>query len=193
MRASAHDKAIAAVMKWAQREEWRNRLDAIIADHLEPAFEQFDLEPDELPDLLGQGGYALLIGCAFEDFVTCDFEPDCRASDWTVESASVPCHQSKRHCQPVQCNDFSIVERPRFAPRPQIVTQSFHPGVRERCRGTGRENEAAELEQPDAEAHTLACRLLQSLVHQPEPGPLEQKVSGAGGSHPRALAEPDMT
>jgi hypothetical protein len=37
MRVSAHDKAIAAVMKWAQREEWRDRLDAIIADHLEPA------------------------------------------------------------------------------------------------------------------------------------------------------------
>ena len=65
-------------MKWAQREEWRDRLDAIIADHLEPAFEEFDLEPDELPDLLGQGAYAQLIGCAFEDFVTCDFEPDGR-------------------------------------------------------------------------------------------------------------------
>ena len=76
MRVSAHDKAIAAVMKWAQREEWRDRLDAIIADHLEPAFEQFDLEPDELPDLLGPGGYTQLIGCAFEDFATCDFEPD---------------------------------------------------------------------------------------------------------------------
>ncbi|MGF7212890.1 hypothetical protein GGE65_007526 [Skermanella aerolata] len=76
MRVSAHDKAIAAIMKWAQREEWRDRLDAIIADHLEPAFGEFDLEPDELPDLLGQGGYTQLIGCAFEDFATCDFEPD---------------------------------------------------------------------------------------------------------------------
>ena len=54
MRASAHDKAIAAVMKWAQREEWRDRLDAIIADHLEPAFEEFDLEPDELPICSGR-------------------------------------------------------------------------------------------------------------------------------------------
>src|SRR3954469_401443 len=78
MGASAPGKAIAAVMKWAQREEWRDRLDAIIADHLEPAFDEFDLAPDELPDLLGPGGYAQLIGCAFEDFVTCDFEPDGR-------------------------------------------------------------------------------------------------------------------
>jgi hypothetical protein len=61
MRVSAHDKAIAAIMKWAQREEWRDRLDAIVADHLEPAFEQFDLEPDELPDLLGPGGYTLSV------------------------------------------------------------------------------------------------------------------------------------
>src|SRR3954451_20061311 len=78
MRASAHDKAIAAVMKWAQREEWRDHLDAIIADHREPPFEASDLAPDELPDLLGPDGYAQLIGCAFEDFVTCDFEPDGR-------------------------------------------------------------------------------------------------------------------
>ena len=75
MQASAHDKAIAAVMKWAQREEWRDRLDTLIADHLEPACEAFDLDPDELPDLLGPGAYAQLIGCAFEDFLTCDFEP----------------------------------------------------------------------------------------------------------------------
>jgi hypothetical protein len=78
MRASAHDKAIAAVMKWAQRDEWRDRLDTIIADHLEPAFDEFDLDPDELPDLLGPNAYAQLIGCAFEDFLTCDFEPDSR-------------------------------------------------------------------------------------------------------------------
>src|SRR5687768_13780463 len=76
MGASAHDKAIAAVMKWAQREEWRDRLDTIIADHLEPALEAFDLDPDELPELLGPNAYAQLVGCAFEDFLTCDFEPD---------------------------------------------------------------------------------------------------------------------
>ncbi|QQP90656.1 hypothetical protein IGS68_05305 [Skermanella sp. TT6] len=32
MQDSAHDKAIAAVMKWAQREEWRDRLGTLIAN-----------------------------------------------------------------------------------------------------------------------------------------------------------------
>ncbi|QQP93264.1 hypothetical protein IGS68_29555 (plasmid) [Skermanella sp. TT6] len=76
MQASAQDKAIAAVMKWAQREEWRGRLGTVIADHLGPACEAFDLDPAELPDLLGPAAYAQLIGCAFEDFLTSDFEPD---------------------------------------------------------------------------------------------------------------------
>ena len=72
----ASDKAIAAILKWAGREEWRERLDTVIAAHLGPACEAAGVAPDELGDLLGDDAHAQLIGCALEDFLTCDFEPD---------------------------------------------------------------------------------------------------------------------
>ncbi len=78
MGAPSHDKAISAIMKWAQQEEWRDRFVAVTADHLEPVCEEFDIAPDELPEILGPGAFAQLIGCALEDFLTCDFEPDDR-------------------------------------------------------------------------------------------------------------------
>src|SRR5436309_16073818 len=37
MSASGSDRAIAAVMQWAAREEWRGWLEDVIADHLAPA------------------------------------------------------------------------------------------------------------------------------------------------------------
>ena len=76
MGAPGHDKAVAAVMKWTQRDEWRDRFDDVVADHIDSVCEAFDIAPDELPEVLGPDAFAQLIGCAFEDFLTCDFEPD---------------------------------------------------------------------------------------------------------------------
>jgi hypothetical protein len=78
MGASGSDKAVAAILKWAGREEWRDRFDAVNGAHLAPACEETGVAPDELPDLLGEGAYVQLIGCALEDFLTQEFEPDGR-------------------------------------------------------------------------------------------------------------------
>jgi hypothetical protein len=78
MRASGSDRAIAALLKWAAREEWRDRFETIIAAHLAPACEAAGVAPDELPDLLGEDAHTQLIGCVFEDFLTREFEPDGR-------------------------------------------------------------------------------------------------------------------
>jgi hypothetical protein len=75
MKASGHDKAIAAMIKWARRDEWRDRLDAVIADHLEPVCAEFAVDLNDLPEILGPDAYTQLFACVFEDFLTCDFEP----------------------------------------------------------------------------------------------------------------------
>ena len=42
-----------------------------------------------------------------------------------VKDIPVPCHQTKRHRQPVKRHDFGIVHRPRSPRRPQILAQKL--------------------------------------------------------------------
>ena len=51
---------------------------AVGEEHLGPVCDGFELSPLEISDALGEQGFARLMGCAFEDFLTCRFEPDQR-------------------------------------------------------------------------------------------------------------------
>ena len=48
---------------------WRERLQDVVAEHVMPALEAFDVEHDELADLLGEQWSGVLWGCGFEDFL----------------------------------------------------------------------------------------------------------------------------
>ncbi len=48
---------------------WRDRLQDVIAEHLVPALEEFDLDDEDLSDLLGEPWPGVLWGCGFEDFL----------------------------------------------------------------------------------------------------------------------------
>ncbi len=48
---------------------WRERLQDVVAEHLMPALEEFDVDHDELDDLLGEQWSGVLWGCGFEDFL----------------------------------------------------------------------------------------------------------------------------
>jgi len=48
---------------------WRDRLQDVVAEHLMPALEEFDVDNDELSELLGEPWPGVLWGCGFEDFL----------------------------------------------------------------------------------------------------------------------------
>ena len=72
----AHD--LSNLIKWLSREEWRPLLEEVMAEHFGPVMEAFDLEFEEIGDVLGGNWGTTLWGCAFEDFLTRRFEPDGR-------------------------------------------------------------------------------------------------------------------
>ena len=72
----AHD--LSNLTKWLSREEWRPLLEEVMAEHFGPAMEAFDVEFEEIGDVLGGNWAMTLWGCAFEDFLTRRFEPDGR-------------------------------------------------------------------------------------------------------------------
>lgn len=71
---SGHD--LSGLIKWCARDDWRDRINAVMAEHFEPAMKEFGLDFDGFDAALGGGWTMTLWGCAFEDFLTRRFGPD---------------------------------------------------------------------------------------------------------------------
>jgi len=54
--------------------DWRERLQDVVAEHLLPALEEFEIDQDGLADLLGEQWSGVLWGCGFEDFLGQHYE-----------------------------------------------------------------------------------------------------------------------
>ncbi len=65
---ATHD--LSKLMKWMLQEPWSAFLEDVMAQHFEPAMETFDLEFDEIDEVLGGGFGPTLWGMAFEDALT---------------------------------------------------------------------------------------------------------------------------
>jgi hypothetical protein len=76
MGAPGSDKAIGIILKWAERDEWNEQLASVFADHFGPVLEDFEMTIEQVIEVLKPDGFMPLFGCAFEDFMTCNFEPD---------------------------------------------------------------------------------------------------------------------
>lgn len=69
-----HD--LSRMMKFIERDDvWGENLAEAIFDHLSPARDQFDLDQDDLAEILGEHWTVTLFGCALEDLLTRIYEP----------------------------------------------------------------------------------------------------------------------
>ena len=66
---------ISGLLAFISREgDWRERLQDVVAEHLMPALEEFEIDQDGLADLLGEQWSGVLWGCGFEDFLGQHYE-----------------------------------------------------------------------------------------------------------------------
>ena len=70
--------SLSGLIKWLGREEWRGSFEEVLKQHLGPACENAGIEFDEIAEILGDHEFMMLWACAFEDFLTRDYEPDGR-------------------------------------------------------------------------------------------------------------------
>ena len=75
MRIPGADKAIANLMKWSAREDWRPYREKVFAEHFDLICERFETSEEEIAELLGET-FGMLFGCAFEDFMAARFDED---------------------------------------------------------------------------------------------------------------------
>ena len=67
-----HD--LKGLMKFLARDEWRECFEYVFYDHFGPVLEVGDMEFEDLTEILGEDWAMTLWGCAFEDFLTQDFD-----------------------------------------------------------------------------------------------------------------------
>jgi len=66
---------LAGLMNWAEREEWRDRFDEVLEDHVLPACDETDLGVDDVIAILGEDFFMSTVWpSAFEDLLTREFE-----------------------------------------------------------------------------------------------------------------------
>lgn len=71
--ASRH--SLQGLMKWLTREQWRERFEQVLEDHLLPACEETGLEADDIVSTLGEELFMSTVwACAFEDMLTREFD-----------------------------------------------------------------------------------------------------------------------
>jgi hypothetical protein len=71
---ASHD--LKGLMKFLARDEWRGCFEQVFDDHFGPVLEAGDMEFDDLAEILSDDWAMTLWGCAFEDFLTQEFDVD---------------------------------------------------------------------------------------------------------------------
>lgn len=71
---SDHD--LSGLFEYAAKDAWKDSLQETLGDHFGAAMLELDLEHEEILDLVGEHWGMTLWGCAFEDLLTREFEPD---------------------------------------------------------------------------------------------------------------------
>ena len=66
--------SLVSLMKWIGREEWRDAFADLFDRHIAHACSGADVEVEDLPSLIGDQEFAMLWGCAFEDFLSRDLD-----------------------------------------------------------------------------------------------------------------------
>ena len=92
----ANKHMLDGLIKWSMRDGWADRFQEVLEDHLTPVCEETGLEVDEVAAVIGEELFMSTVwACAFEDFLTREFDAGENAIDdylkrrgWK-ESASV--------------------------------------------------------------------------------------------------------
>ncbi len=83
------------LIKWSMRERWADRFEEVLEDHVIPACEETGIEIDDLLPTIGEDLFNTTVwACAFEDFLTREFDGENAIDDYLKrrgwkESASV--------------------------------------------------------------------------------------------------------
>ena len=112
----SHD--LTGLMKFTTAPAWQDHLRDALGDHLGPAMEEFEFEPEELADIIGDHWASVLWGCAFEDLATRTVEADGRnlADDYLKRRGWNVAGPTKQYIRALRTSVMSLYEVSNIEP-----------------------------------------------------------------------------
>jgi hypothetical protein len=78
----ANKHILEGLIKWSTRERWADRFERVLEDHVLPTCDETDLEIDDIVATIGEDLFMSTVwACAFEDFLTREFDDGGNAID----------------------------------------------------------------------------------------------------------------
>jgi hypothetical protein len=78
----ANKHILEGLIKWSMRERWADRFEQVLEDHVLPTCDETDLEIDDIVATIGEDLFMSTVwACAFEDFLTREFDDGDNAID----------------------------------------------------------------------------------------------------------------
>lgn len=125
---SGHE--LTGLIKFLEREAWSEPFAEVLNAHLGAALDEFDLDLDELGEVLGDAWVLTLWGCAFEDFLTRTLEPDGRniVEDYLRRRGFKETARTKAYIRALRTSVMSLYEVSEIQPGQSLLARDLVRG-----------------------------------------------------------------
>ncbi|RUU06969.1 hypothetical protein EOD23_11785 [Mesorhizobium sp. USDA-HM6] len=125
---TSHD--LSGLMKFLARDEWRECFEEVFNEHFGPILDEGDAEFEDLAEVLGEHRMNALWGCAFEDFLTQDFEgePSNIVDEYLKRRGWKERAQSRAYMAALRTSVMSLYEVSNVVPGASFVARDLIRG-----------------------------------------------------------------
>jgi len=122
--------SLSGLMKWLTHEEWREPFADVLDLHLGPACEDYEMEFEEIAEVIGDHAAMTLWGCAFEDFLTQAIEPDGRniVEDYLKRRSWKESAGNRRYMEALRDSCMSLYEVSEIVPGQSFLARDLLRG-----------------------------------------------------------------
>lgn len=118
------------LIKFLGQHDWDDCFELVLEDHFAPALETVDMSLEDLPTILGDSMASTLWGCAFEDFLTQDFDVEGRniVDDYLKRRGFKEGAQSKAYMKALRTSVMSLYEVSDVVPGVSLMARDLLRG-----------------------------------------------------------------
>jgi hypothetical protein len=122
--ASVH--CLTKLIKFIRRTEWEEAFAEVVEQHLGRACSKFDIEPEEVFDVIGEVAGTILHGCALEDFMARDYEGGRNVVDeYLKRRGYAESPGARRYMQALQQSVMSLYEVSDIVPGESFLARDL--------------------------------------------------------------------
>ena len=122
--------SLSGLMKWLTHEEWREPFADVLDLHLGPACEDYEMDFEDIAEVIGDHAAMTLWGCAFEDFLTQAIEPDGRniVEDYLKRRGWKESAGNRRYMEALRDSCMSLYEVSEIVPGQSFLARDLLRG-----------------------------------------------------------------